>query len=542
MPDFLVNIGLILFVVFFFGFSVFIHEFGHLLAAVWRGLHIEKFSIGFGQRIWGFTKNKVEFIIGWLPFGGYVQLPQLEPNDEPMTSDGRILTATKAIERVIVAVAGPLFNILFAFVLGTILWKSGKPAAPPLERLEVRDIPQRSVDYKKGLRNGDNLLTINGKKIKNSDMLLKEYVLSGEVTLELERADKPMTIGPFVPEKDPNFENLSFPPFNFAGTRKSTKAIVARVPEKKKDGSQYPAFKAGVKPGDQFIRVDGKEINTPKDVVEAIQAQEGGPVTFTVLREGNEVDLTITPIKITENLLGLRIFKYPEVFMASPEYPAYEAGVRKWDRITGVNGQECKDLQSFLDTLNKNGGKEIQLDITRDGEKLSLPMKFEYSIYQIGIGFEQYMVYDDPMKQMGSVFSETLKTIDAIVNGSVDFSGLSGPVGIGKGIYDTVQAGGWRAGLAFIFMINISLAIFNLLPLPVLDGGHIFIAVLEMVSRRKVPAKILQPVTMLFVLFFLTLMAYVTMHDIRRTGFKPTDVYKFEKNNHMSNHAENQQS
>ena len=63
MPDFLVNIGLILFVVFFFGFSVFIHEFGHLLAAVWRGLHIEKFSIGFGQRIWGFTKNKVEFII-----------------------------------------------------------------------------------------------------------------------------------------------------------------------------------------------------------------------------------------------------------------------------------------------------------------------------------------------------------------------------------------------------------------------------------------------------------------------------------------------
>ena len=84
--------------------------------------------------------------------------------------------------------------------------------------------------------------------------------------------------------------------------------------------------------------------------------------------------------------------------------------------------------------------------------------------------------------------------------------------------------------LSFIFMINISLAIFNLLPLPVLDGGHIFIAIAELVSRKKVPAKVLQPVTLLFVLFFFSLMIYVTMNDFKRTGelFKEASIEKTE--------------
>ncbi|MCM8533270.1 MAG: site-2 protease family protein, partial [Lentisphaeraceae bacterium] len=355
MPDWLESVGLILFVVFFFGFSVFIHEFGHLLAAVWRGLHIEKFSIGFGQKIWGFKKNGIDFIIGWLPFGGYVQLPQLEPTDEPQSSDGRILPAPKAIDRIIVAVAGPLFNILFAFVLGTVLWKSGKPTSPPLEELIVRDIPQRSVDFKQGLRNGDNIISINGKKIRNSDQLMKEYVLSGEVTLVIERGDQEITVGPFVPEKNPNLEDLSLPPFMFTEKSKETKAIVGYVQHTdEKSGEVYPAYKAGVQEGDQFIRVSGKEINVPKDMTKAIQAEKGGPVNFTVLREGKEVDLTITPMKVVRNLLGLRIAKYPHIFSASPEFSAYQAGVRKWDKIVAVNNVKLPDVNALKKILKEN--------------------------------------------------------------------------------------------------------------------------------------------------------------------------------------------
>jgi regulator of sigma E protease len=521
MPEWLVNIGLILFVVLFFGFSVFIHEFGHLLAASWRGLHIEKFSIGFGQRIFGFTKNGIEFIVGWLPFGGYVQLPQLEPNDEPQTMDGKVLPTPKPIDRIIVALAGPLFNILFAFVLGTILWESGKPSSPPLERLEVRDIPQRSIDYKQGLRTGDNLVYINGKKIKNSDQLMKEYVLSSEITLKIERGAKEIVIGPFKPEKDPNLENLALPPFTYTGTRKSTVAIVDDVIDvDKKTGEEFPAFKAGVLAGDRFIRVGGQAITTPKEVTEAIQAQKGGPVNFTVLRAGKEVEITITPKKIVRQLLGLSIAKYPQIFSSSPDFPAFKAGVQKWDVIVGVNSKKYATLEDFQKVLKENEGKQITLEVERDGKPLSFSLVAEHQIFQIGVRFQRYHVFQDPLTQVSNVLGETFKTLNAIRTRSVDLSGLSGPIGISQGIYNQVKFGGWRAGLAFIFMINISLAIFNLLPLPVLDGGHIFIGILELVSRKKVPAKILQPVTMIFVIFFLSLMFYVTMHDVKRTGFE----------------------
>ena len=214
MPEWLINMGWILLVVFFFGFSVFIHEFGHLLAAMWRGFHIEKFSIGFGHRIWGFKKNGIDFVIGWLPFGGYVQLPQLEPNDEPITPDGKLLPVPKAIDRIIVAIAGPFFNLIFAFVLATILWKTGKPSSPPLESMVVTDIPKTSVDYKSGLRSGDSIEKINGMEIPNYDMYWKEYILSGNVTLDITREGKAMTIGPYKPEKNPDFENLALPPFD----------------------------------------------------------------------------------------------------------------------------------------------------------------------------------------------------------------------------------------------------------------------------------------------------------------------------------------
>ena len=308
------------------------------------------------------------------------------------------------------------------------------------------------------------------------------------------------------------------------------------------EGEDYPAFKAGVQRGDKFVKVSGQPISTPKDVIKAIQAENGGPVNFTVMREGKEVDLTIIPKKIISEILGLRIIKYPEVFSADTEFPAYLAGVRKWDKIVGVNGQKFEELEEFQKSLKENGGKEITLEIDREGKMLSFPVKVEHSTYKIGVGFQRYYVFEDPLTQVGNVLGETVKTIGAIANRSVNLSGLSGPVGIGQGIYNQVKFGGWRAGLAFIFMINISLAIFNLLPLPVLDGGHIFIAVLEMVSRRKVPAKILQPVTMVFVLFFLSLMAYVTMHDVKRTGFEIIVVENQCDQGLTEKYAETQQS
>ena len=347
MPEWLVNIGWILLVVFFFGFSVFIHEFGHMLAAMWRGFHIEKFSIGFGHRIWGFRKNNIDFIIGWLPFGGYVHLPQLEPIDEPTTPDGKLLPVPKATDRIIVAIAGPLFNLLFAFVLAIILWKTGKPSSPPLESLKVSDIPAACVDYENGLREGDNILTINGMKVRNSEMFMKEYILSGNVNLTIDRNGEKITLPAFKPKKNPDFENLAMPPFGLKETAKSLPAVVKAAPEKNEDGVEFAAYKAGIRPGDQIVKVDGNPIEYIREVTQAIRAKKGEPLVFTILRGEEELDLTIKPVKIEKNQLGIGFAKFPKVFSVSQVNSAFQAGIKRQDKIVLINGKNVKTFKDF---------------------------------------------------------------------------------------------------------------------------------------------------------------------------------------------------
>lgn len=531
MPEWLSNISGILLVVFFFGFSVFVHEFGHLLAAVWRGLHVEKFSIGFGHRIWGFKHKGIDFIVGWLPFGGYVALPQLEPNDEPQTSDGKILDPPKPLDKIIVAVAGPLFNLIFAFVLGVILWKSGKPVSPPIESVVVDYVPEQSVDYQQGLRDGDKILKINDHKIKSSDHLYKEYILAEDITLEVERDGKIITIPEFKPGKDSDLENLRFPPFSYNENYKKQKPIVNRLLDvDERTGSKYPAKVAGLKKGDVFVKIDGKQIEYISQVSDAVKDKDGAPVNFTILRDGQEMDFTIEPLKVTSHKIGVNFRNFPKVFAARNSMPAYEAGIRKWDKILAVDGKEVKTFEEFEKIIQDNKDKTVNVEVDRNGKKLQFPLKVKYEIYMIGVVWERYTVYMTPYKQFEAVFSETFRTLNALVNRGVQVNHLSGPLGIGKGIFDQWKYMGIIGVLSFIFMINISLAIFNLLPLPVLDGGHIFIAIAELVSRKKVPAKVLQPVTLLFVLFFFSLMIYVTMNDFKRTGelFKEASIEKTE--------------
>ena len=511
MPEWLTNVGMILFVAFFFGFSVFIHEFGHLIAAVWRGLHVDKFSIGFGQRIIGFKRKGVDFIVGWLPFGGYVALPQMEANEEPQTAEGLPLPASKPLARIIVALAGPLFHLRFAL---------GKPASAPLEKITVTDIPATSTDYKAGLRNGDNIVSINGEKLSNTTQMQKNYLFDEKLTIEILRDGKEITIGPFTPAKDPDYFDLSLPSFNYNVDHKPVKAIVSKVPQKDKDGTVLPAAIAGVLPGDQFIKVDGETIAYRSQVSEAIEAKDGNELTFTVLRQGKEVDIKVAPTKITAHIVGLSFINFPKVHQASTDASAFKAGIRRWDIFKTLNGVEYKTFEEFKVEMNKNKGKIVNIGIDRDGKTMNFDLKVEYVRYMIGVQWQEYRTYDNPQKQFSAVFNETFLTLKAIVSGKVDPSNLSGPIGISQGMYQQLKHLGWRACLSFIFMINISLAIFNLLPLPVLDGGHIFIALAELISRRKIPVKFIQPITMIFILFFFSLMIYVSMHDVKRAGYE----------------------
>ena len=119
--DFLMNVLSLLFAFIAIGFCIFSHELGHFLAGKWRGLHIDAFSLGF-KAFWKKKINGVEYRLGWLPFGGYVELPQVDaPDVVPKAADGTELPRAKPLDRLITAAAGPLFNIISGLLIGCIV-------------------------------------------------------------------------------------------------------------------------------------------------------------------------------------------------------------------------------------------------------------------------------------------------------------------------------------------------------------------------------------------------------------------------------------
>ncbi len=123
-------VGAVVFAIFFLGMCVFVHELGHFLVAKWRGLHIIAFSLGF-KKAWGKKINGVDYRIGWIPAGGYVDLPQIDTTDVAKDEDGNELPPAKPLDRLLTAAAGPVFNILFGLLLGCVVWYFGMPAETP---------------------------------------------------------------------------------------------------------------------------------------------------------------------------------------------------------------------------------------------------------------------------------------------------------------------------------------------------------------------------------------------------------------------------
>ena len=173
--------------VFFFGLCIFIHEFGHLLAGLWRKLHVERFSIGFGPALLKRERKGIEYRVSWIPFGGYVALPQLEPTDSPESIDGQPLPPARPVDRMLTAVAGPLFNILFGLLLAVIVWQVGYKREKVTKTFVIGALPatyqtaagetRPTPEFAAGLRPGDEITAINGKTLEKGWQEANELIV-----------------------------------------------------------------------------------------------------------------------------------------------------------------------------------------------------------------------------------------------------------------------------------------------------------------------------------------------------------------------------
>src|SRR5437867_2630461 len=190
-------IFILLEVLILFNLLIVVHELGHFLAARWRGLYIEKFGVWFGKPLWKKTINGVQYSLGSLPFGGYVALPQLAPMDiieGKADIDRARLPKISALDKIIVAIAGPLFSLLLALFFAGIVWVIGHPVSEPDSTTIIGYVLPDSPAQKAGLKPGDKILSVDGKPVRRfigmNDSVSWDVVRSegGAIAVKCERS------------------------------------------------------------------------------------------------------------------------------------------------------------------------------------------------------------------------------------------------------------------------------------------------------------------------------------------------------------------
>jgi len=432
-------------VVVLFNLLIIVHELGHFLAARWRGLYIEKFGVWFGKPLWKKTINGVQYSLGSLPFGGFVALPQLAPMDiieGKADLEREKLPPVSALDKIIVAVAGPVFSLLLALTFACLVWVVGYPVGESDMTTTIGYVMADSPAAKVGLQPGDKILEVDGNPVKRflgmNDSVIWNVVRSeGEkIAVKFQRGDEVRTVWvePYKAETR-------------GWRRKSVRQLLIGPAETlliDKVESNAPASMAGLQPGDVVTRLNGARIYSTAAVGDYIDKHPAEPLTLEVQR-GNQ---TLT----------------------------------------------AKVKPTLLPT---------------DGE-----MKPRIGI---GWGGEISIAHPNPIEQVYKSITSTLETIGAVASPKSDvrFQHMSGPVGIGH-IYYTLFGNerGWQLALWFSVILNVNLAILNMLPIPVLDGGHIVLALIESVRRKPVNMRLLEIIQTGCAAVIIGYIAYVSFFDL----------------------------
>ena len=443
------NVWAIFLIVLFFGGSIFVHELGHFLAARRRGLHVSRFSIGFGPKMFGWEgKDGVEYRVSWLPLGGYVALPQLAdmPAIEGEEADSHNLPPVSYSTRMLVFVAGATFNLIFAFLLATVIWLVGQPTTSDQATTRI-----------------------------------------GYVVTDLKNADG------------------------------------ERVPS--------PAMEAGLLIGDTIREIDGSKVDDWQDLLQTLVTSAGRTEdgrrynVFTIERDGQLQDVTIYPqLAGDEEIRKVGIIAAYELIVHAIEQDSDGAqlGLLPGDRLLAMDDTRILNIQTYADHLAAYQNREVDVHILREGENLVLTLPARPDVEQsadlgLNLTTDSKLVYPTPFKQFGDHVGMTFRTLGSLINPQSDIgiSKLSGPVGIIRVFHMAAQAD-IRLVLWFTILVNINLAIFNLLPIPVLDGGHMLFATVSRLRGRALPANFIMTTQSIFMMLLLTMILYVSFFDVRR--------------------------
>jgi regulator of sigma E protease len=293
-----------------------------------------------------------------------------------------------------------------------------------------------------------------------------------------------------------------------------------------------PASRAGLRSGDHILRVNSDETPTWEDFFMAIGTKPDRDVQLTLVRDGREMQISVRPEPQTRyevGDIGVLPDVYPSIQSVIPGDPADKAGLKGGDQILSINSQRVVFSQQVQELISQNAEKPMDVRIRRDGQEQSISVvpKKRDDIGMIGIRIqnETRTFKPGPLEAIGLSVSRNiesagliLKTLWGLITGEVSTRQLMGPIGIAQISGESAQAG-WVSLFAIMAMISLNLGLLNLMPIPVLDGGHILIMGLETVARRDFSIQVKEKMFLVGFVLLMALMVTVIYNDLTRISW-----------------------
>lgn len=534
--------------VFVLSLLVFVHEMGHYLVGRWSGIRIMAFSIGFGPEIAGFTdRHGTRWKLSLIPLGGYVRFFGDEDASSKtdvdqlssMTAEERAQSfgGAKLWKRAATVAAGPIANFILAIAIFAVLFGIyGRTAADPVVAMVTRDGAAAAA----GIEPGDRLVAIDGVNVTTFDEVQRYVGLrpGRTIVLSVERdgQKRDFRIIPKLVEDTDQFGNKM--EMGRIGIALVDPLVTAIEPA-------GPAAKAGILAGDRLIAVDGNNVATYYDIGRYISDRPGKSIVLTVQRNGETrdvpvvagtlIDLDASGNKKDIGSIGIGPID-PLVASIAPDSPAQAAGLELGDRILSVDGKAIGSIGEVQRYAASHADKPMMLSVERNGQARDVPVTPRKSeeadifgtpteIASIGITDGQkpvrlrYQSYGplqalgEGVKQTGSIVSGTFEYLANVVGGYMKADQLGGPIRVAQ-LSGQMATLGFSAVLQFAAILSVSIGLLNLMPVPVLDGGHLMFYAIEAVRGKPLGARAQDIAFRIGFAMVLSLMVFATWNDI----------------------------
>lgn len=585
-------------VLFTFGVAILVHEFGHFVFAKLSRIGVETFSFGFGKKLFKIKWGETTYAIGWIPFGGYVQLKgavskeiedminqeaaeakkdqiqntpeaagqnkELEKSSieaavsekeaeqekkksltEMVFEDTEALRDKSMLTKIGVFGSGVFFNYLTALAVLTLLFTFGFNKDADFKPV-LSSFPNDSYLKNFDFQDGDKILKVEGEPVETwSDAVYAMYIkyqkhISPFADLTIDRNGNQFDV------KIPLYADDKYTSGSLGVLTKNIPPIIGDIDK------NSAADIGGLKAGDTILSVNNIEVKLWNDIAKVLSETQSEKIPIKVKREDKtEIVILNTSLKADsekniekdkqnrEKSLGIYSKMLFDLRPHIPPYigdtffnkPAEKAGIRAGDFIIAIDGVEMKSWWDFVDAIQKGKNKALLFKVKRGDKIFETTVKPKISAEdpsRVEVGIISGNPYKEEIKEpfftaLVESVPRSLNYMRIIVVKTAEIFGtmnikliqenVGGPIAIGIMSYKIAQRE--LSDYFFFFVIfNLMLFIMNILPIPVMDGGHILFTLIEGAIRRPIPAKVLMRINLVFVFLLISLAIVVTFNDI----------------------------